>query len=97
MDTSIKRLLEMAGVDVTQGKAKQLVEGETKQHIWSDDYHEFDKSSFKEVDLEKYGFAHSGKTMHTYLGVDKTIKDIGQYLKSIRKEIQMRGFTKAQD
>jgi len=29
MDTSIKRLLEVAGVDITQGKAKQLVEGQT--------------------------------------------------------------------
>jgi len=30
MDTSIKRLLEVAGVDITKGKAKELCEGQDK-------------------------------------------------------------------
>ncbi len=30
MDTSMKRLLEVAGVDITKGKAKQLIEGENE-------------------------------------------------------------------
>ena len=31
MDTSIKRLLEVAGVDITKGKAKELCEGKKRK------------------------------------------------------------------
>ena len=33
MDTSIKRLMEIAGVDVTQGKAKELCESNTSSSL----------------------------------------------------------------
>ncbi len=44
MDTSIKRLLEVAGVDITKGKAKQLVESE------NEDFNTFVAKAKKEME-----------------------------------------------
>ena len=96
MDTSIKRLLEVAGVDITKGKAKELCEaGTTSHHKWSDDYHSFDNSSYEEVVLDQFGYKHNGKTMLSYLGLSKeldTDRKKRAYLKSIESELNTRGF-----
>lgn len=64
MDTSIKRLLEVAGVDITQGKAKELCEGKNSKlpskFKSGQEFMDFvyNKWPSKETDVEHQGHGH---------------------------------------
>ena len=86
MDTSIKRLLEVAGVDITKGKAKELCEGKKEKVI--------DLSTF----LKQHPDIEATVRMGTYsLGHSKTTKVTGaaalkQAVNSfIKKHVDVRG------
>lgn len=53
MDTSIKRMMELAGVDITQGKARQLIENVSDDMLQEGVFTDFLKKLFKKKEEDK--------------------------------------------
>ena len=53
MDTSIKRMMEIAGVDITQGKARQLIENVSDDILQEGVFTDFLKKLFKKKEADK--------------------------------------------